>query len=145
MFNGVLSEEQLADIEKNNPKLAATIKKLSNEFDSTRAKAKEESELNKNNFISSLSNFTKFKENKSVVEYVREHAGSEKLGAAARDEELTRAFNDKKIREAAINHAYEVERRSTFDQSVKDSNGFINNKYVRQYVDSVRRAGESLN
>ena len=145
MFNGALSEEQLADIEKNNPKLAATVKKLSNEFDSTRAKAKEESELNKNNFISSLSNFTKFKENKSVVEYVREHAGSEKLGAAAREEELTRAFNDKKIREAAINHAYETERRSTFDQSVKDANGFINNKYIRQYIDGIRRPGESLN
>lgn len=145
IFNGALSEEQLSDIEKNNPKLAATVKKLSKEFDDTRSKAKEESELNKKKFFSSLSSFDKFKENKSVVEYVREHAGSEKLGSAAREEELTRAFNDKKIREAAINHAYETERRSTFDQSVKDANGFINNKYVRQYIDGIRRPGESLN
>ncbi|QWM90615.1 hypothetical protein [uncultured phage cr61_1] len=145
LFNGALSEEQLADIEKNNPKLAATVKKLSSEFDSTLAKAKEESESNKKRFISNLNNFFAFKDNEHVVNYVREHHGSEKLGKAAREEELTRAFNDKKIREAAINYAYETEKRNTFDESVKDANSFVNNKYVRQYVDSIRRSGESLN
>jgi hypothetical protein len=130
LFEGTLSDDEINKIQSENPKLAKTIKKLSDEYESTKESIDKKRKDDFNLFTKELSNFDSFKNNKHIREYVSQNHASGRLGKAAFDEDIASVFGNASLKNSAIEYAFRQAHKEQFNNLSKNFNDAIKNKFI---------------
>ena len=130
LFEGTLSDDEINKIQSENPKLAKTIKKLSNEYESTKESIDKKRKDDFNLFAKELSNFDQFKNNKYIREYISQNHASGRLGKAAFDEDIASVFGNASLKNSAIEYAFRQAHKEQFNNLSKNFNDAIKNKFI---------------
>ena len=130
LFEGILSDDEINKIQSENPKLAKTIKKLSDEYESTKESIDKKRKDDFNLFAKELSNFDQFKNNKYIREYISQNHASGRLGKAAFDEDIASVFGNASLKNSAIEYAFRQAHKEQFNNLSKNFNDAIKNKFI---------------
>jgi hypothetical protein len=130
LFEGTLSDDEINKIQEENPKLAKTIKKLSDEYESTKESVDKKRKEDLSSFAKEMNSFDTFKNNKHIREYVSQNHASGKIGKAAFDEDLASVFGNSKSKNLAIEYAFRQAHKEQFNETAKTFDDAINNKFI---------------
>lgn len=141
LFEGTLSDDEINKIQSENPKLAKTIKKLSDEYESTKESVDKKRKDDFNLFTKKLSNFDSFKNNKHIREYISQNHASGKLGKAAFNEDIASVFGDLQLKNSAIEYAFRQTHKEQFNGVSKTFDDAIKNKFIVKALRSKLKTG----
>jgi hypothetical protein len=130
LFEGTLSDDEINKIQEENPKLAKTIKKLSDEYESTKESVDKKRKEDLSSFAKEMNSFDVFKNNKHIREYVSQNHASGKIGKAAFDEDLASVFGNSKSKNLAIEYAFRQAHKEQFNETAKTFDDAIKNKFI---------------
>ena len=130
LFEGTLSDDEINKIQEENPKLAKTIKKLSDEYESTKESVDKKRKEDLSSFAKEMNNFDAFKNNRHIREYVSQNYASGKIGKAAFDEDLASVFGNSKSKNLAIEYAFRQAHKEQFNETAKTFDDAIKNKFI---------------